>query len=104
MSTFDDRENAFENKFAHDAELEFMAEAQRNKKIAYWAAEILGKSAEDAAGYAKEIIRTDFLEPGAEPVVRKLIADLGDKSDEATIRAQMDLFIAEARAAIKGDG
>jgi len=30
MSTFDDRENAFENKFAHDAEMQFKAEARRN--------------------------------------------------------------------------
>lgn len=103
MSTFDDRESAFENKFAHDAELEFMAEAQRNKKIAYWAAELLGKSSEEAAGYAKEIIRTDFLEPGAEPVIRKLIEDLGSKADEAAIRAKMDQYLNEARASIQGE-
>ena len=33
MTTFDDRENAFENKFAHDAEIVFRAEARRIKLV-----------------------------------------------------------------------
>jgi hypothetical protein len=44
MSTFDDRENAFENKFAHDEEMKFKAEARTNKLLGLWAAELLGKS------------------------------------------------------------
>jgi len=43
MSGFDDRENAFENKFAHDAEMQFKAEARRNKLVGLWAAELMGK-------------------------------------------------------------
>ena len=49
MSTFDDRENAFEAKFAHDADMQFKADARRNKLLGLWAAEIMGKSADDAA-------------------------------------------------------
>ena len=30
MTTFDDRENAFENKYAHDEEMKFKAEMRRN--------------------------------------------------------------------------
>ena len=60
MTTFNDRENAFENKFAHDAEMQFKAEARRNKLLGLWAAELLGKSGEAAAEYAKEVIRSDF--------------------------------------------
>ncbi|NDH02760.1 MAG: DUF1476 domain-containing protein, partial [Marivivens sp.] len=52
MSTFDDREKAFEDKFAHDAEMQFKAEARRNKLLGLWAAELLGKSGEDANAYA----------------------------------------------------
>ena len=48
MSTFDERESAFENKFAHDAEMQFKAEARRNKLLGLWAAELLGKSGDDA--------------------------------------------------------
>lgn len=96
MSGFDDRENAFENKFAHDAEMQFKAEARRNKLLGHWAAGLLGK--DDAAAYAKEVIKADFEEAGSEDVYRKLAGDLGDKADEATIRAKMIECMAEAKA------
>jgi hypothetical protein len=89
MSTFDDRENAFENKFAHDAEMQFKAEARRNKLLGLWAAEVMGKSGDDADAYAKEVIASDFEEAGDEDVYRKVAGDLGDKADEATIRGKM---------------
>ncbi|MEE4120958.1 MAG: DUF1476 domain-containing protein [Paracoccaceae bacterium] len=101
MTTFDDRESAFENKFAHDAEMEFKAESLRNKLIAYWACELMGRSAEDAAGYAKEVIRADFIAPGHDDVVQKLVADLGDLADEATIRAKMAEFLEQARRKVR---
>ena len=97
MTTFDDRESAFENKFAHDAEMEFKAESLRNRMIAYWASEVMGRDAEFAATYAKEIIRTDFLAPGHEEVVDKLVADLEGKADAATVRAKMAEFLQTAR-------
>lgn len=89
MSTFDDRENAFESKFAHDAEMQFKAEARRNKLLGLWAAELLGKSGSDADDYAKEVVKSDFEEAGDEDVYRKVSGDLGDKVDEATLRAKM---------------
>ncbi len=98
MSTFDDRENAFENKFAHDAEMQFKAEARRNKLLGLWAAELMGKSDADAAEYAKEVIKADFEEPGEEDVYRKVAGDLGGKADEATIREKMASLMAEAKA------
>ncbi|MEM8978194.1 MAG: DUF1476 domain-containing protein [Pseudomonadota bacterium] len=98
MSTFDDRQNAFENKFAHDSEMQFKAEARRNKLLGLWAAELMGKSGDDAAAYATEVIKSDFEEAGDEDVYRKVAADLGDKADEATIRAQMTALLAQAKA------
>ncbi|NBQ49447.1 MAG: DUF1476 domain-containing protein [Marivivens sp.] len=62
MSTFDDREKAFEDKFAHDAEMQFKAEARRNKLLGLWAAELLGKSGEDANAYAAEVVKADLQE------------------------------------------
>ena len=100
MSTMKDRENAFENKFAHDAEMQFKAEARRNKLLGLWAAELLGKSGEDAAAYAKEVVKADFEEAGDEDVYRKVSGDLGDAADEATIRAKMRSLMAEAKAQI----
>ncbi len=103
MSTFDDRENAFENKFAHDAEMQFKAEARRNKLLGLWAAELMGKSAEDAAEYAVEVIKSDFEEAGDEDVYRKVSGDLGDKADEATLRAKMVSLMVEAKAQLMSE-
>ncbi|WP_424970472.1 DUF1476 domain-containing protein [Dinoroseobacter sp. S76] len=97
MTTFDDRENAFEAKYAHDAEMQFKADARRNKLLGLWAAELLGKTGEDAAAYAREVIKSDFEEAGHEDVFRKVSGDLGDKADEATIRAKMAELLVEAQ-------
>ena len=100
MSTFDYRENAFENKFAHDAEMQFKADARRNKLLGLWAAELLGKTGDEADAYAREVVKSDFEEAGDEDVYRKVSGDLGDKADEATIRTKMKALMAEAKAQI----
>ena len=97
MSTFDDRENAFENKFAHDAEMAFKAVARRNKAMGIWAAGLLGKTGAEVEAYAMEVIKADFEEEGHEDVMRKLMADLAGKADEATIRAKMAELMVEAK-------
>ncbi|MHA7851393.1 DUF1476 domain-containing protein [Roseovarius sp.] len=97
MSTFDDRENAFENKFAHDEEMKFRAEARRNKLLGLWAAELLGKTGGDADAYAKEVVLSDFEEAGHEDVVRKVAGDLGDLADADTIRGKMDQLMLIAK-------
>lgn len=103
MSTFNDRENAFENKFAHDSEMQFKAEARRNKLLGLWAAGLLGKTGEDAAAYAAEVVKSDFEEPGEEDVYRKVSGDLDTRADEATIRAKMAELMTEAKAQLMQD-
>ena len=100
MTTFDDRENAFENKYAHDAEMQFRAEARRNKLLGLWAAGLMGKSGDEAEAYAKEVVRADFEEAGDEDVYRKVAGDLGALADEATIRTQMAELMAQAKVQI----
>ncbi|MBM9595863.1 DUF1476 domain-containing protein [Roseitranquillus sediminis] len=100
MTTFDDRENAYENKFAHDAQLQFKAEARRNRLLGLWAAEKLGKDGDDAVAYAREVVKADFEEAGDEDVFRKVSSDLGDKASESEIRAKMAELMTEARAQI----
>jgi hypothetical protein len=97
MTTFDDRENAFENKFAHDAEMQFKAEARRNKLLGLWAAELMGKSGDDADAYAKEVVKADFEEAGDEDVYRKVSGDLGDLASEQEIRSKMLELMAVAK-------
>ncbi|MDX3805935.1 DUF1476 domain-containing protein [Bosea thiooxidans] len=75
MTTFDQRKDAFENKFAHDEELRFKATARRNKLLGLWAAEKLGKSGADAEAYAKSVVVADFEEAGDEDVLRKVKND-----------------------------
>lgn len=97
MASMKDRENAFESKFAHDAEMQFKADARRNKLLGLWAADLMGKDGDAAAEYAREVIKSDFEEAGDEDVYRKVSGDLGDKADEATIRAKMVELMAEAK-------
>lgn len=97
MSTFDDRENAFENKFAHDAEMQFKAEARRNKLMGLWVAEHLGKTGDAAADYAKAVVKADFEEAGHEDVMRKVLGDLDGKLPEAEVRAKYAALMAVAK-------
>jgi hypothetical protein len=97
MTTFDDREHAFENKFAHDEELRFKAEARRNKLLGLWAAGLLGKTGAAAQDYAATIVAADFAEAGHEDVFRAVAGDLGDKADATTIRTKMAELLAEAK-------
>ncbi len=103
MTTFDSRENAFENKYAHDEEMQFRAVARRNKMVGLWAAELMGKTTEAAAEYAKTVIKADFEEAGHEDVVRKLAADLGDLATPDVIRAKMDELLPVAQDQIMNE-
>ncbi|MGB1389219.1 MAG: DUF1476 domain-containing protein [Paracoccaceae bacterium] len=103
MSTFDDRENAFEAKFAHDEEMQFKVVARRNKLLGLWAAELLGKSGADADAYAVEVVKSDCEEAGHDDVVRKVTGDLGNKADEATIRSKMDELLSMAKSQVMSE-
>ena len=103
MSTFTDRETAFENKYAHDAEMNFKADARCNKLLGLWAAELLEKSGDDASAYAKEVIISDLEELGIEDVVRKVAGDLGDKSSPEEIRKKMAEFLTVAKAQVMSE-
>lgn len=98
MDNFKEREKGFENKFAHDEAMQFRAVARRNKLVGLWAAGLLGKTGEDAAAYAMEIVKVDFEEAGHEDVYRRLAGDLGALADETAIRVQMDEMLAVAKA------
>lgn len=97
MTTFNERERAFENKFAHDAEMQFKAVARRNKKVGLWAAGLMGIEGKEAEAYALDLVRIDFEEPGPENVIRKLVADLAGRADEAAVRGKMEAFLAQAK-------
>lgn len=103
MTSFDDRENAFESKYAHDAEMQFRAEARRNKLLGLWAAGLLGKSGDEAAAYAMEVVSADFEEAGIEDVVRKVAGDLTGKATADEIRAKMGELLPVAKSQLMSE-
>ncbi|ALR21968.1 MULTISPECIES: DUF1476 domain-containing protein [Sphingobium] len=93
MTTFDDRERAFENMFAHDAEMQFRIQARRNRLVGEWAAARMGLTPEETDAYAKAVVQADFEEAGDEDVIRKLLGDMtqaGVDIDEASVRTALE--------------
>lgn len=102
--TFDKREEAFENRFAHDAELTFKAHARRNHQLGLWAARQLGKQDAEAEDYAQALIATAIEGGGADAIARKLQHDFGVAGvtqSEHEIRRHMDEMLAEALRAVR---
>ena len=100
MTTFDDRERAFEAKFARDEEMMFRITARRNKLLGQWAAARMGLTPEETDAYAKAVVQADFEEAGDEDVIRKLLGDLnaaGVDTDEAEVRKAVAEQTVEAR-------
>jgi hypothetical protein len=100
MTTFDDRERAFETKYARDQDMQFRIVARRNKLLGHWAARLMGLTQAEADAYASDVIRADFEEAGDEDVVRKLLGDLtsaGVDCDESKIRETLEHKTVEAR-------
>lgn len=103
MTTFDEREQAFENKFKHDEELMFRIHARRAKLIGLWAAEKLGLTGEDAQAYAKQIVAVDFEEPSHHDILRKLRTDFDAKGVDCSdhrIEKEMESLLDTARTQI----
>jgi hypothetical protein len=104
MTTFDDREQAFENKFAHDQDLEFKAAARRNRMLGLWAASLMGLEGDHSEQYASAVVKSDLEQPGDDDVLRKVWKDLsasGAKVTEGAVRAKMEELLAIARDQIK---
>ena len=103
MTTFDDRERAFETKYARDEEMQFRVIARRNRLLGEWAARLMNLSEEETASYAKDVVRADFEEAGDEDVIRKVLGDLtaaGVDCDEDKIREALGHKSVEAKRQI----
>ena len=99
MSSFDEREQAFENKFKRAEEFKFKAPARRNKLLGLWAAEQLGLADADADAYAQEVVKSDFERPGDDDVLEKVLGDLqakGVETSEHIVRKHMDELLGVA--------
>jgi hypothetical protein len=99
MTTFDNREKAYEAKFALDQDLKFKAESRRNKMLAEWAGAKLGITGEALEDYVKAVRKADLVEKGDDDVFRKVKQDFADKGiaiADADIRSAMSEFLGTA--------
>jgi hypothetical protein len=104
MTTFDDREQGFEKRFALDQDQEFKATARRNRALGEWAAGLMGLTAKHAAEYAKVIVKSDIEQPGDDDVLRKVFEDLkgaGVQVTEGEVRMKMAELLAQAREGVR---
>jgi hypothetical protein len=103
MTQFEDRQRAFETKFAHDEEMKFRIVARRNRLLGEWAARQMGLSEAETESYAKDVVRADFEEAGDHDVIRKVLGDLTsagvDMDEEKVLEALRNKEI-EARRQI----
>ena len=103
MTTFEDRQRDFEKRFQHDEELRFKTNARRNKMLGLWAAEKLGLTDAEAEAYAKEVVMSDFEEPGDDYVLRKVLSDFEAKGitiGAAKLRHEMERLMPLAKKEI----
>lgn len=100
MTTFNEREKAFEKKYEHDQDLKFKVNARKNKLLGLWAAGLIGKSGADAEAYAKDVVMADLEKPGDSDVIDKLVKDLaaaGKPMEDHTIRKQAERLAEAAK-------
>ena len=103
MTTFDDRQKAFEQKFTHDEEFRFRVVNRRNKLLGLWAAQELGKTGAEAEAYAKEVVMSDFEAPGEEDILSKVLKDFqaaGVDLSVHRIKKRLDELMAVAKEQI----
>lgn len=104
MTTFDDRERAFEAKFAHDQEVEFRIHARRDRLFGLWAAEKMQLSESGAEQYAAAVVRADLRETGDVDILRKVSEDFkaaGVTVRQAELAQKLDECLAIARQQIE---
>ena len=106
MTTFDDREKAFEKKFEHDQQLQFKVNVRKNKLLGLWAAGVLGKSGAEAEAYAKDLVLVEFERAGDHDVIHKLVRDFaaaGKPMEDHTIRKQAERLLPEAKKQVMAE-
>jgi hypothetical protein len=103
MTTFNEREKGFEQKYKHDQDLQFKVNARRNRLLGQWAAQQMGLSGDAVDAYAKEVVQADFEKPGDADVVAKVVNDLnakGHSTTEAQVRKELERLLAIAKEQI----
>ena len=100
MASSENKNKVQENKFAHDSEMQFKAQARRNKLLGLWAAGKMGLPVDESESYAKNMVVEGLKEAGDENIISKLASSFSEHGleiAEAAVRAQIEVLMAEAR-------
>ncbi len=100
-TTFDKREEGFEQQFAHDEELKFKATARRDRLLGLWAADKLGLTGPAADAYAKELVVAEIEEHDVFQKIRKDFDTKGVAQTDEQIRRVMLELLARAVNEVK---
>ncbi len=106
MTTFDEREHAYEAKFARDEELSFKAKARRDRRFGAWVATQLGLTGAPAEDYAIKVVRADLAHPGDKAIIETVLADLksqGLATDERKLKVKLIDLMEEAVAELEAN-
>ena len=93
---FEDRERAYEAKWAHDEEMRFRIVARRNELAGRWAAAEMGLGPAEIDRYVAAIIEMGMKSGDWGPLFRKIKSDLGPGHSDLTILRKMDDFLKAA--------
>ena len=93
---FEERERAFEAKWAHDEEMQFRILVKRNELLGRWAGAELGLTGGELEQYVASIIAMSLKSSDTAALYTKLRADLGAAHSDAVILARMDDFVQAA--------
>ena len=102
-----DRERGEERKYQMAQEMQFKAEARRNKLLGQWLAGEFGMGPAETEEYAKEVVVADLDEPGIEDVMRQVMADIAEKGSaisEDQVRAKIGELDAVAIQQLRDEG
>lgn len=93
MTMFEDRERAFEAKWAHDEEMQFRIIVRRNELLGRWAATELGLDGAEQENYIAGLVALALKNKAIDALYLKLKADLGAAHSDAVILRKMDEFL-----------
>jgi hypothetical protein len=103
MSEFENREEAFERRFALDEEIVFKSLARRNRQLGLWLAGLLGRAGAEADSYASALVAAQVGISDPDVVFSKIKMELsqaGIEMSDNRIRRKIDETMAQAKAEI----
>jgi hypothetical protein len=104
MTTFDERERAFENMFAHDEESRFLTLVRRNQLLARWAAEMIGFRGSECQSYVRTFVAGAVQGESEDMLFQRMRSDFlasGTDTSDAAVRAAITRASVDAERQVR---